>query len=95
MRAPYLSNFKPEVARMVFRGRVDIKENFKRKYDSDLSYHFCRQLHENFEHIFHCNSGIFCRDSPRGTTLHELATMKDTQKTKKIGKFLVIYQKYR
>ena len=34
MRAPYLSKFKPEVACMVFRGRVgvyDIKDNFKRK----------------------------------------------------------------
>ena len=38
MNAPYLSNFKPEVACMVFRGRVgvcDIKDNFK--YDGDLN----------------------------------------------------------
>ena len=57
MRAPYLSNLKPEVARMVFRARVgvyDIKDNFKRKYDGDLNRPFCRQLHENFEHIFQC-----------------------------------------
>ena len=55
MRAPYLSNFKPEVARMVFRARVGvygIKDNFKKKYDGDLNCPFCRQLHENFEHIF-------------------------------------------
>ena len=34
-----LSNFKPEVACMVFRARVcvyGIKENFKRKYNGDL-----------------------------------------------------------
>ena len=86
MRAPYLSNFKPEVARMVFRARADvydIKDNFKRKYDGDPNCPFRRQLHENFEHIFQCNSGIFCRRSLRRTTLFEVATIKDTQKTKK------------
>ena len=34
MRAPYLSSFKPEVASMAFRARVnvyDIKDNFKRQ----------------------------------------------------------------
>ena len=44
---------------MVFTARVrvyDIKENFKRKYDGDLNCPFCRQLHENLEHIFQCNS---------------------------------------
>ena len=43
MRAPYLSKFKPEVARMVFRARAgvyDIKDNFKRKYDGDLNCPF-------------------------------------------------------
>ena len=43
MRAPYLSKFKPEVARTVFRARLgvhDIKDNFKRKYDGDLNYTF-------------------------------------------------------
>ena len=98
MRATYLSNSKPEVPRMVFRARVgvyDIKDNFKRKCDGDLSCHFCRQLPENSEHIFQSNSGIFCRRSLRGTTLSELATMKDIQKAKKIGEFLVEYKKYR
>ena len=56
---------------------------------------FCKQLHENFEHILQCNSGIFCRRSLRGATLFELATMEDTHKTKKIGEFLVKCQKYR
>ena len=59
-----------------------IKDNFKRKYDGDLNCPFCRQIRENFKHIFQCNSGIFCRRSLRGTTLFELATMKDTQKPK-------------
>ena len=98
MRAPYLSNFKPEVARMVFRARVgvyDIKDNFKRTYDGDLNCPFCRQLRENFEHIFQCNSGTFSRRSLRETTLFELATMKDRQKAKKIGELQVKYQKYR
>ena len=47
MRAPYLSNFKPEVARMVFRARAgvyDIKDNFKRtskKHLTPLTTAFC------------------------------------------------------
>ena len=79
MRASYLSKFKPKVARMVFIARVgvyDIKDNFKRKHDGDLNSPFCRQLHENFEHIFQCNSGIFCRKSLRGTALFELELWK-------------------
>ena len=75
---------------MVFKARVgvyDIKENLKRKYDGDLNCPFCRQHHENFKHIFQCNSGIFCRRSLRGTTLYELTTMKDTQKPKRLVNF--------
>ena len=66
-----------------------------RKHDADLNCPFSRQIVENFEHIFQCNSGIFYRRSLRGTTLYELATMKGTQKTKKSGEFLVKYQNYR
>ena len=98
IKAPYLTSFKPEIARMVFRARVgvyDIKENFKKKYDCKLSCPFCRQSPEQFEHIFKCNSGILCKKSLKGTTLYEFVTMKDMQKTKEIGKFLVTYQKYR
>ena len=97
-RAPYLSKFKPEVAGMVFRARAgvyDIKDNFKRKCDGDLNCPICRQPQENLEHIFQCNSGIFCRRSLKGTTLFELATMEDIQKTKMVGEFLVRYNKYR
>ena len=60
MRAPYLSNSKPEVVSMVFRARVsasDIKDNYKRKYDGDLNS--SGQFPENFEHNFQCNTGIF------------------------------------
>ena len=98
IKAPYFTSFKPEIARMVFRARVgiyDIKENFKKKYDGKLSCPFCRQSPEQFEHIFKCNSGILCKKSLKGTTLYEFVTMKDMQKTKEIGKFLVTYQKYR
>ena len=76
-------------------GVYDMKDNFKRKNDGDLNCPFCRQLNENFEHIFQCNSGIFCRIPLRAKTLFELAAMKDTQNTKKIGEFLVKYRRYR
>ena len=87
IKAPYLTSFKPEIARMVLRARVGV-------------YHikecpFCRQSPEEFEHIFKCNSGILCKKSLKGTTLYELVTMKVMQKTKEIGKVLVTYQKYR
>ena len=72
----------------------DIKKNFKGKNDGNLNCPLCRQLHENFEHIFRCNSGIFCRRSLTRTTQDELATVKDTEKKlkKDIGKFLIKYQ---
>ena len=89
---------KPDITRMLFRARVggvhDIKEKLKKKYDGELSCPFCRQFPEQFEHIFQCNSGILCKKSLRGTTLYDVITTKDMQKTKKSGKFLVKYQKY-
>ena len=95
IKAPYLTSLKPEIARMMFRARVGIyyiKENFKKKYDGKLSYPFCRQPPKQFEHIFKCNSGILCKKSLKGTTLYLFVTIKDMQKTKEIGKFLVTYQ---
>ena len=68
---------------------MTLKKNFERKYDGDLKCPFCRQVHEIFEHIFQCNSGIFCRRSLRGIT------MKYITRTKKIDKVLVKYQKCR
>ena len=66
MRAPYLSNFKQEVARMVFRARVgvydDIKDNFKRKYDGDLNCPFCRQLHETLSTFSSATQGFSVGD---------------------------------
>ena len=87
-----------EIARMVFRARVgvyDIKENFKKRYDGELSCPLCRQFPEQFEHIFQCNSGILCKKPLGWTTLYDFISTKDIQKTKKTGKFLVKYQKYR
>ena len=83
---------------MVFRARVgnyDIKENFKKKYDGKLSCPFCRQSTEQFEHILKCNSWILYKKALKGTALYQFVTMKDMQKTKEIGKFLIIYQNYR
>ena len=43
-KTPYLTNLELEIARTVFRAKVGvyyIKENFKKKYDGELSYPFC------------------------------------------------------
>ena len=98
IKAPYHTSLKPEIARMVFRATVGIyaiKENFKKKYDGKLSCPFCRQSPEQFEHILKCNSGVLRKKFLKETALYEFVTMKDMQKTKEIGKFLVTYQKYR
>ena len=90
MRTLYLWNFKPEVARMVFRARVgvyDIKDNFKRKYDDDLDCLFHRQLYENFEHILQCNSGIFCGISLRGKHCLSWQLWKTHKKPKRLVNF--------
>ena len=79
IRAPYLTSLKPEIAGMVFRARVGIYE-IKENFKKKYDGKLCK---------------ILCKKFLKGTTLYEFVTMKDMQKTKEIGKFLVTYQKYR
>ena len=61
IKAPYYTSLKPEIARMVFRASVGIKENFKKKYDGKLSCPFCRQSPgpEIARMVFRARVGIY------------------------------------
>ena len=64
IRAPYITSFKPEIARMVFRARVgiyDIKENLKKKYDGKLSCPFVDNLLSSLSTYSSATQGLFVR----------------------------------
>ena len=65
-RQPHTTPLDPVYAHCVFRARVnmfEIKANFKNKYDSDPSCHFCKKEDETFDHIFTCESGLLCKNN--------------------------------
>ena len=69
-----------------------ISKRIVKKCDGELSCPFCRQIPEQFYHIFQCNSGILPKKSLRRTALYDFITTKDIQKTKGIGKFVFFYK---
>ena len=67
-RAEYLEKLEPNLARTVFKTRVqmfDIKVNYKNKYSTDLIYPFCKMETETFYHLFECISGLYCPSNLR------------------------------
>ena len=92
IKAPYLTSFQPEIARMVFRARVgiyDIKKILRKSMTVNCPVPFVDILLSSLITYSSATSEILCKKSLKGTTLYEFVTMKDMQKTKEIGKFLV------
>ena len=73
----------------------DIKANFKEKYENNAFCPFCRRDAESFEHIFKCHDGLICPLNRRGITLESFAEFTDVSVLKRIGKYLVNYEKFR
>ena len=62
----YLALLPPDVARVILRARLrmlDLKVNFKKKYDHNLNCPFCSAEPEEFDHIFMCPAGIYAPKS--------------------------------
>ena len=74
---------------------LDLKVNFKKKYDLNLNCPFCSAEPEEFNHIFICPAGIYAPKSIRPIKLEMLGTMSDIQLLSSIGKYLLRYEKYR
>ena len=64
IRAPYITSFKPEIARMVFRARVgiyDIKENFKKRMTVNYPVPFLDNLLSSLSTYSSATQGFFVR----------------------------------
>ena len=94
----YLALLPPDVARVILRARLrmlDLKVNFKKKYDHNLNCPFCSSEPEEFDHIFMCPAGIYAPKSIRSIKVEMLGTISDIKLLSSIGKCLLRYEKYR
>ena len=95
---PYITSLDPATARSVFKARLnmyEIKANFKKICDSDISCPFCKIEDETFEHIFLCSSGVLCKNSLKENNLLKLYHFSCLKYLKDTGEFLLRYKKYR
>ena len=92
----YLALLPPDVARIILRARLrllDLKMNFKKKYDHNLNRPFCSSELEEFDHIFMCPPGIYAPKSIRSIKVELLGTISDIKLLSSIGKCLLRYEK--
>ena len=73
----------------------EIKANFKKMYDSDMSCPFCKIEDETFERIFLFSSGVLCKNSFKENNLLKLSHFSCLKCLKGTGEFLLRYKKYR
>ena len=95
---PYITSLDPETARSVFKARLnmyEIKENFKKMYESGFSCPFCKIEDETFEHILSCSSRVLCKNSLKENNLLKLSHFNCLRYLKNTGEFLHRYEKYR
>ena len=93
-RADYIEKLQPNLARIIFKARTrmfHIKVNFKKKYHFNIWCPFCKREDETFDHLFACNSGVFCPTSIQSTHLTSFSAEKSLSKLKGIGKFFCRY----
>ena len=74
---------------------LDLKVNFKKKYDHNLNCPFCSSEPEEFDHIFMCQAGIYAPKSIRSIKVEMLGTISDIKLLSSIGKCQLRYKKCR
>ena len=97
-RAEYPEKLDPNLARIVFKARVrmfDIKVNYKNKYSTDISCHFCKMETKTFDHLFECISGLYCPSNLRSIQFSNFCNEDSVENVRRIAKFLLKYSKYR
>ena len=88
----YLTSLSSSEALIIFKVRVrmlNLKTNFKRKYELDLSCPFCLEGEESIDHIFTCNKGLLRPDK-----LENFAFTDNMRFLKDIAKFITRYKKF-
>ena len=96
--AAYLALLPPDVARVILRARLrvlDLKMNFKKKYEYDLNYPTCNVETENFDDIFICPAGLYAPKSIQSMKLQMLGTITDIHLLLSIRKLPLKYEKYK
>ena len=56
---------------------------------------YCRRDAESFEHIFKCHDGLICPFNTHGITLKSFTDVTDARFLKRVGKYLLKYEKFR
>ena len=74
---------------------LDLKVNFKKKYDHNLNCPFCSAEPEEFDHIFMFPASIYALKSIRSIKVEMLGTISDIKLLSSIGKCLLRYEKCR
>ena len=74
---------------------VDLKVNFKKKYEPNRNCPFCSEESEHFDHVFICPAGIYAPKSIRPIKLEMLGTISNIHLLSSVGKCLLRYKKYR
>ena len=93
----YLALLPPDVARVILRARfrmLDLKVNFKKKYDHNMKCPFCSAEPQDFDHIFLCPAIIYAPKSIQSIKLEMLGTISDIHLLSSVGKCLLRYEKY-
>ena len=75
----YKEKLQPNLARVIFKARTrmfDIKVNFKEKYHLNFLCPFYKREDETFDHLFACNSGVFCPTGIHSTHLTSFSSEK-------------------
>ena len=93
----YLTSLGSSEARIIFKVRVrmlDLKTNFKRKYDLDLSCPFCLEGEESIDQIFTCNKGLLRPDKLENIAFTDINKTDNMRLLKDVAKFITRYKKF-
>ena len=97
-QSTYLTALKAKYASVIFKARTriyDIKRNFTEKYEGNTLCPFCRRDAKSFEYIFKCQDGLICPLNRHDITLASVVDFTDTRFLKRVGKYLIKYEKFR
>ena len=72
---------------------LDLKVNFKEKYDHNLNCPFCSAEPVEFDHIFMCPAGIYAPKSIRSIKVEMLGTISDIKLLSSTGECPLRYKK--